>query len=92
MRGAIQLRMIGWQLTQNNNIICIFSKKLNYFCSTSMTNNFKFIYIRVNEKNRVCDVNASCLSGLGFVLKRALKLLAITFLAGNYDISHGDHG
>ena len=35
MRGAIQLKMIGWELIQNNNIICIFSRKLNYFSSTS---------------------------------------------------------
>ena len=27
--------MIGWELTQNNNIICIFLRKLNYFSLTS---------------------------------------------------------
>ena len=31
MRGAIQLRIISWELTQNNNIIYIFSKKLTLF-------------------------------------------------------------
>ena len=35
MRGTIQLKMIGWELTQNNNIICIFLRKLKYFSSTS---------------------------------------------------------
>ena len=35
MRGAIQLKMIGWELIQNSNIICIFSRKLNNFSSTS---------------------------------------------------------
>ena len=38
MRSAIQLRMIGWELIQNNNIICIFSRKLIYFSSTSTIN------------------------------------------------------
>ena len=28
--SAIQLRMIGWELIQNNNIICIFMRKLTY--------------------------------------------------------------
>ena len=39
-RGAIQLRMIGWELIQNNrsNIICIFLRKLTYFNSTSTIN------------------------------------------------------
>ena len=35
MRGTIQMKMIGWKLVENNNIICIFSRKLNYFSSTS---------------------------------------------------------
>ena len=38
MRGAIQLKMIGWELTQNNNIICRFLRILNYFSSTSAIN------------------------------------------------------
>ena len=37
IRGVIQLGMIGQELIQNNNTICVFSRKLNYFCSTSTT-------------------------------------------------------
>ena len=37
------MKMIGWELIQNNNIICIFSRKSNYFSSTSTI-------IDVNEK------------------------------------------
>ena len=37
MIGVIQLRMIGRELIQSNNIICIFSRELNYFSPTSMT-------------------------------------------------------
>ena len=36
MRNDIQMKMIGWELIQNNNIICIFLRKLNYFSSISM--------------------------------------------------------
>ena len=31
MEGAIQLTVIGWELILNNNIICIFSEKINLF-------------------------------------------------------------
>ena len=48
MRGAIQMKMIGWELIQNNNIICIFSRKSNYFSSTSTI-------IDVNENNEKCS-------------------------------------
>ena len=30
MRGAISMRMIGQELIQNNNIIYVFLRKLNY--------------------------------------------------------------
>ena len=35
MRDVMQMKMIGWELIQNNNIICIFLRKLNYFISIS---------------------------------------------------------
>ena len=38
IRVAIPLTMIGQELIQNNNIICIFSRKLKYFCSTNTIN------------------------------------------------------
>ena len=41
MRGVIQLRMIDPELIHNNNLICIFSRKLNYFCSTSAITDFR---------------------------------------------------
>ena len=34
MKGTIHLKMVGWELIQNNNIICIFLRKLDYFSST----------------------------------------------------------
>ena len=34
IRGAIQLRMIGGEFIQNNNNICIFSRRLTCFSST----------------------------------------------------------
>ena len=38
MRGAIPLRMIGWELTQNNKHNLHIQRKLNYFSSTSTIN------------------------------------------------------
>ena len=45
MKGAIQLKMIGWKLIQNNNIICIFSRKLNYFSSTRTIKLYELVYL-----------------------------------------------
>ena len=45
MKGAIQLKMIGRKLIQNNNIICIFSRKLNYFSSTSTIKLYELVYL-----------------------------------------------
>ena len=45
MKGAIQLKTIGWKLIQNNNIICIFSRKLNYFSSTSTIKLYELVYL-----------------------------------------------
>ena len=54
------MKMIGWQLIQNNNIICIYLRQLNYFSSTSTINfsvdSLKNNFVNENVSSKGCNL------------------------------------